>query len=62
MDKDKYKKLASNPKMISGIHNYCNKCFERCKFTTRCAVGVLEDFPKDYDGSAKFALISWGIP
>ncbi len=42
MGKDKYKKLASDPKMISGIHNYCNKWCERCKFTKRCAVGVME--------------------
>lgn len=42
MGKDKYKKLASNPNMISGIHNYCNRWCERCKFTTRCAVGVMD--------------------
>lgn len=28
--------------MISGIHNYCDKWCERCRFITRCAVGVME--------------------
>ena len=29
-------------KLISGIHNYCDRWCERCTFTTRCAVGIEE--------------------
>lgn len=29
-------------KLISGIHNYCDRWCERCAFTTRCAVGIEE--------------------
>ena len=29
-------------KLISGIHNYCDRWCERCAFTTQCAVGIEE--------------------
>ena len=32
------KSLASNPKLISGIYNYCDRWCERCAFTSRCLV------------------------
>jgi len=32
------KDLASNPKLISGIYNYCDRWCERCDFTSRCLV------------------------
>lgn len=32
------KDLASNPKLISGIYNYCDRWCERCEFTSRCLV------------------------
>ncbi len=30
------KKLARDPKYISGIYNYCDRWCERCPFTSRC--------------------------
>ena len=36
MDKEQIKKLARNPKFISGIYNYCDRWCERCEFTSRC--------------------------
>lgn len=36
MNKDKLKKLARDPKLISGIYNYCDRWCERCQFTSRC--------------------------
>jgi len=36
MDKDDLKKLAKDPKYISGIYNYCDRWCERCSFTSRC--------------------------
>ena len=36
MDKEKLKKLGSDPKYISGIYNYCDRWCERCPFTNRC--------------------------
>ncbi|HYW72573.1 MAG TPA: hypothetical protein VE961_16165 [Pyrinomonadaceae bacterium] len=32
------KHLAANPKLISGIYNYCDRWCERCAFTSRCLV------------------------
>ena len=34
--KEHLKKLAGNPKFISGIHNYCDRWCERCSVTSRC--------------------------
>ena len=36
MNKEKLKKLAQDPKFISGIYNYCDRWCERCPFTFRC--------------------------
>ncbi|MGD0786252.1 MAG: hypothetical protein ABR969_10625 [Sedimentisphaerales bacterium] len=36
MNKEEIKKLAKNPKFISGIYNYCDRWCERCEFTSRC--------------------------
>jgi len=36
MDKEKLKKLAEDPRFISGIYNYCDRWCERCPFTSRC--------------------------
>jgi hypothetical protein len=36
MDKEQLKKLARNPKFISGIYNYCDRWCERCAFTSKC--------------------------
>ena len=36
MDKERLKKLAKDPKFISGIYNYCDRWCERCPFTSRC--------------------------
>ncbi len=36
MNKEDVKKLAGNPKFISGIYNYCDRWCERCPFTSRC--------------------------
>jgi len=36
MDKEKLKKLGSDPKYISGVYNYCDRWCERCPFTDRC--------------------------
>ena len=34
--------LASNPDLISGIYNYCDRWCERCPFTSRCLVFATE--------------------
>lgn len=48
MDKEKFKKLVSNPDFISGIYNYCDRWCERCMYTTRCATfAVSEEQFKD---------------
>ncbi len=36
MDKEYIKKLAEDPKFISGIYNYCDRWCERCPLTSRC--------------------------
>jgi hypothetical protein len=41
--------LASNPDLISGIYNYCDRWCERCPLTARCLVYATE---KDDDDSA----------
>lgn len=43
MDKEKLKKLAKDPKFISGIYNYCDRWCERCAFTSRCMNYALDD-------------------
>jgi hypothetical protein len=36
MDKERIKKLARDPRFISGIYNYCDRWCERCPFTSHC--------------------------
>jgi hypothetical protein len=36
MDKKELKRLASDPKFIPGIYNYCDRWCERCAMTSRC--------------------------
>jgi len=47
MDKEHVKKLAGDPKFITGIYNYCDRWCERCPFTSRCMNLALvnEQFP-----------------
>jgi len=42
--------LASNPDLISGIYNYCDRWCERCPLTSRCLVFATEQL--DRNGSA----------
>ena len=42
--------LASNPDLISGIYNYCDRWCERCPLTSRCLVYATE---KDDDDSSQ---------
>jgi len=44
---------ASNPNLISGIHNYCDRWCERCAFTSRCAVYAMEDADPDVDPASR---------
>jgi hypothetical protein len=41
--------LASNPDLISGIYNYCDRWCERCPFTSRCLLYATEQ--EDADAS-----------
>jgi hypothetical protein len=41
-DFDRLVARASNPRLISGIYNYCDRWCERCRFTDRC-LQFLED-------------------
>jgi len=47
MDKEYIKKLAEDPKFISGIYNYCDRWCERCAFTSRCMNYALSE--DDFD-------------
>jgi len=53
MNKEELKKLAGNPKYISGIYNYCDRWCERCLFTARCLNYAMDeqdmDKPQNYD-------------
>lgn len=40
--------LASNPDLISGIYNYCDRWCERCPLTSRCLVYATEQM--DHNG------------
>ena len=47
-------------KLITGVHNYCDRWCERCSFTQRCAVGI-ESFTnaqKDMDNEAFWRTLS----
>ena len=47
--------LASNPDLISGIYNYCDRWCERCPLTSRCLVYATE---KDDDDSSQINDLS----
>jgi len=42
MDKEKLKKIVDNPRIIAGIHNYCDRWCERCPKTSCCSVWAME--------------------
>ena len=67
MDKEYIKKLAENLNLIPGIYNYCDRWYQHFIYVKliRAVQGKLEEtpqsldeFPKDFDGSAKVALIA----
>ena len=53
MNKERLKKLAQDPRLISGIYNYCDRWCERCPFTARCLTFAMEqedlDEPENHD-------------
>ena len=49
----RFKELAANPNLISGIHNYCDRWCERCNFTARCGVYADEEADPDNDPSSR---------
>ncbi|MGA2092401.1 MAG: hypothetical protein ABSH16_03200 [Sedimentisphaerales bacterium] len=52
MDKEQLKKLAKDPRFISGIYNYCDRWCERCAFTSRCMnYAMCEDVPDNVESS-----------
>lgn len=42
MDKKKLEQIAGNPRMIVGVHNYCDRWCERCRLASRCSVFAIE--------------------
>lgn len=40
--KQKIAELVNRPEVIPGIHNYCDRWCERCPFTKRCTVYLME--------------------
>jgi hypothetical protein len=51
MDRHGLLKLASDPKFIPGIYNYCDRWCERCRFTSRCLIEIdrsIKDQGKEY--------------
>ena len=45
------KELAQDPRLIPGIHNYCDRWCERCPLTSRCLVYAMEQ-QEDAEGPA----------
>lgn len=43
MDKGKLLEMATDPRFISGIYNYCDRWCERCPFTSRCLTYATEE-------------------
>jgi len=41
------------PKIIKGIHNYCDRWCERCPMTAHCTVFAMEQVEKEYRETAK---------
>ncbi len=50
MKKDDFRRLARDPKFISGIFNYCDRWCERCAFTTRCMNYAMEQEENERSG------------
>ena len=42
MELDELDEMMDDPRLISGIYNYCDRWCERCAFVERCAVGIEE--------------------
>ncbi|HVX85699.1 MAG TPA: hypothetical protein VH253_13035 [Phycisphaerae bacterium] len=36
-------RILDNPNLIEGVHNYCDRWCERCPFTRRCSVFLMEE-------------------
>ena len=47
MRSDDLRDLAGDPKLISGIYNYCDRWCERCQFTSRCFLYATEQADPD---------------
>jgi hypothetical protein len=45
--------LASNPNLISGIYNYCDRWCERCPLTSRCLVYATEQNDNEESGESQ---------
>ncbi len=52
MKKTDLDRLADNPRLISGIHNYCDRWCERCAFTKRCLSFAMEQEENRQHGGA----------
>lgn len=59
MKKQDLFKLARNPKLISGIYNYCDRWCERCPFTDRCLTYAMEQEENRQSGSPKDRKAFW---
>ena len=60
MKKQDLFKLARNPKLISGIYNYCDRWCERCPFTDRCLNYAMEqEENRQSGGSPKDQAAFW---
>ena len=47
------RKLAADPRFISGIYNYCDRWCERCPLSNRCLNYAMEKADDDGDPSAR---------
>ncbi len=45
--------LATNPDLISGIYNYCDRWCERCSLTSRCLVFATEQEEEDVNPESR---------
>jgi hypothetical protein len=60
MKKSDLFKLARNPRLISGIYNYCDRWCERCPFTDRCLNYAMEqEENRRAGGSPKDSAAFW---
>jgi hypothetical protein len=55
-------KSNKQTRLITGVHNYCDRWCERCPFTQRCAVGIegnkVTDAQKDMENEAFWRTLS----